>query len=408
VPWATPGQKEDADKTKASHEAGELPDAKTEGDIPSDAEERRTVGSAEAGKPAVTNGHADSDDTSSDGSSGDRAVDGEVGQRVEPADVDDVDVFSGVDTDDEKAAKAGTKAERNPASMEEALASVGTNGKDMAMMELDSPVDDGSKKDKKKKKKKQKQQKKRATSQDSHEVEPEDLDETKDQDLASSGIELEGTNAAMETDIENQAITDTKPEGQIPVGDGEGTLSTKSDQKKDKKKKKKQKPSPAALESTTVEEEEEKKKKPEADYAETETKKEKKRKREVVVNENPNEDGPSKKTKKKKTAKKEKAQAELETVSEAAKVEADADERWHVRNLEGGAARQEKFLKLLGGKKAKAASTSGETKANDSAPTAASRDRLHMGHVAEDLEKQFQAGVRMKFEQSGQRRGLGA
>ncbi|KAK1766086.1 small acidic protein-like domain-containing protein, partial [Phialemonium atrogriseum] len=79
---------------------------------------------------------------------------------------------------------------------------------------------------------------------------------------------------------------------------------------------------------------------------------------------------------------------------------ADLSERWNVQALGGGSSRQDKFMRLLGGKK------HGATTSN--AGGNGGREHLDIGHVVNDLERQFEAGIRMKFESSGQRKGLGA
>ncbi|KAL1879080.1 hypothetical protein VTK73DRAFT_7406 [Phialemonium thermophilum] len=75
-------------------------------------------------------------------------------------------------------------------------------------------------------------------------------------------------------------------------------------------------------------------------------------------------------------------------------------ERWNVQDLGGGPKRQDKFMRLLGGKKHPAL-TSSATEGGGQHST------LDMGHVAKDLQRQFEAGIRMKFEAGGQRKGLG-
>jgi hypothetical protein len=84
---------------------------------------------------------------------------------------------------------------------------------------------------------------------------------------------------------------------------------------------------------------------------------------------------------------------------------ADLAERWNVQQLDGGAQRQDKFMRLLGGKKQGPANvaTAGTGQAKDGA-----RKRLDVGQVSQELEKQFNAGVQLKFGTGGQRRGLGA
>lgn len=83
----------------------------------------------------------------------------------------------------------------------------------------------------------------------------------------------------------------------------------------------------------------------------------------------------------------------------------DLSEQWNVRGLGGGTARQDKFLRLLGGKKGSVSSSFEGTDRSPAKTTA--RGRLDMAHVNEDLEKQFEAGMRMK-DLHGPRRGLGA
>lgn len=81
--------------------------------------------------------------------------------------------------------------------------------------------------------------------------------------------------------------------------------------------------------------------------------------------------------------------------------EADG-EQWNVSALEGGSARQAKFLKLLGGGKKAGAGAAAST---------------HNGHgsskqdiekVQTSLEKQFYSGMKMKHDGQGHKRGLGA
>jgi hypothetical protein len=87
----------------------------------------------------------------------------------------------------------------------------------------------------------------------------------------------------------------------------------------------------------------------------------------------------------------------------AAAADEDLSERWNVHGLGGGAKRQDKFMRLLGGKKHGAAGTTGGGEAKE-----APRKRLDTGKVSQELEKQFDAGIQLKFGSGGQRRGLGA
>ena len=102
-----------------------------------------------------------------------------------------------------------------------------------------------------------------------------------------------------------------------------------------------------------------------------------------------------KKAKKGKSASNTDAPAQTEDKKSTA---ANTAENWNVQNLDGGANRQAKFMRLLGAKKSGQAAGSGVKP----------RDHLDMKHVADDLEKQFEAGRFMKHEAGGQKRGLGA
>lgn len=72
-------------------------------------------------------------------------------------------------------------------------------------------------------------------------------------------------------------------------------------------------------------------------------------------------------------------------------------EQWNPDALSGDAARKDKFLRLLGAGKSNGASSSNKVSAD-----------VDLEKVQNDLERQFDAGVRMKHEQGGKRRGLGA
>ncbi|KAH8174189.1 small acidic protein family protein [Sarocladium implicatum] len=75
-------------------------------------------------------------------------------------------------------------------------------------------------------------------------------------------------------------------------------------------------------------------------------------------------------------------------------------ERWSVAELDGGAARQDKFMRLLGGKKAGAAA--------GHAGKGVSRGKSNSVKAAADIERQFEDGMKAKHGGGGQRRGLGA
>ena len=74
-------------------------------------------------------------------------------------------------------------------------------------------------------------------------------------------------------------------------------------------------------------------------------------------------------------------------------------DKWNVTALDGGAERQSKFMKLLGGGKA---SSSGAQNSGEA------RSKSDIQKSQDDLQKQYDAGMRMKLEGQGQRRGLGA
>ena len=114
---------------------------------------------------------------------------------------------------------------------------------------------------------------------------------------------------------------------------------------------------------------------------------------------------PKKVKKAKKAAKLEKGKKEKaagkEEPPKTEEVSADLSERWNVQALGGGSTRQGKFMRLLGGKKHGATVASG----TGDGP----REHVDVDRVADDLERQFAAGIRMKYESSGQKRaGLGS
>jgi hypothetical protein len=102
--------------------------------------------------------------------------------------------------------------------------------------------------------------------------------------------------------------------------------------------------------------------------------------------------------KKAKKAEKKRKRAETKDKKEKEPESAAQAEQWQVDDLEGGSARQAKFLRLLGGKKAGASvAASHNTKgASDSTKAEA------------DIQKQFEAGMKMKNDGGSKRRGLGA
>lgn len=103
---------------------------------------------------------------------------------------------------------------------------------------------------------------------------------------------------------------------------------------------------------------------------------------------NPEEmNGTKTKTKKEKKSKQNK---EPETA------EANVAEQWNVGGLEGGASRQSKFMRLLGGNKSGGALANTTNTKSDSIKAEA------------DIQRQFEEGMKAKFDGVSQRRGLGA
>jgi len=111
-------------------------------------------------------------------------------------------------------------------------------------------------------------------------------------------------------------------------------------------------------------------------------------------------DKKEKKDKKAEKKRKRAAESESEPKSKTKESEEPAAqaEKWQVDDLEGGSARQAKFLRLLGGKKAGATApaTHGSKGTSDSTKAEA------------DIQRQFEAGMKMKNEGGSKRRGLGA
>jgi hypothetical protein len=101
-----------------------------------------------------------------------------------------------------------------------------------------------------------------------------------------------------------------------------------------------------------------------------------------------------------KAEKKRKRAAESESKPKANDSEEPAAqaEKWQVDDLEGGSARQAKFLRLLGGKKAGATAPAAHGSKGTSDSTKAEAD----------IQRQFEAGMKMKNEGGSKRRGLGA
>jgi hypothetical protein len=71
--------------------------------------------------------------------------------------------------------------------------------------------------------------------------------------------------------------------------------------------------------------------------------------------------------------------------------------KWNATELSGGDARQSKFLRLLGA-----------GKAGDVTVSAKPTRTTSVKQREEELEKQFNAGLKMRNEPNGKRKGLGA
>lgn len=167
---------------------------------------------------------------------------------------------------------------------------------------------------------------------------------------------------------------------------------------KDKKTKKDKKSKKSKSETADVEEVVE-----EAEDV-TESKAEKKkRKREAEADEINNTAVEADDSKEKKRKKKDKkannsvdVEAKEQTNNAQDQEKTTGAEQWNVSALGGGATRQAKFMKLLGGKKSVDAGTD----------SSAGTSKQHIEHMQDDLERQFEAGMRKK--DLGGKRGLGA
>jgi len=96
------------------------------------------------------------------------------------------------------------------------------------------------------------------------------------------------------------------------------------------------------------------------------------------------------------------ADASPSEISKDSKAMANTGEQWNVGALDGGSARQDKFLRLLG------ASKTGKGSAVASQPhRPAAMNHLDPRRVEGDLQKQHDAGWKLKYEGHG-RKGLGA
>lgn len=124
----------------------------------------------------------------------------------------------------------------------------------------------------------------------------------------------------------------------------------------------------------------------------------KKRKRSKDEKAETTEDGTKEKKHKKSKDKthREEANAEELAVNGNTNVSNGA-EQWNPEALTGDAARRDKFLRLLG-----AGKSSRDSSSNKHKPSTKATDILH---VQEDLEKQYEAGMKLK---GSKRKGLGA
>ncbi|ELQ39135.1 hypothetical protein MCOR02_007203 [Pyricularia oryzae] len=111
-------------------------------------------------------------------------------------------------------------------------------------------------------------------------------------------------------------------------------------------------------------------------------------------------DDTAKEKKSKKSKSKDETIADASAIVEKKPARTGAAEQWNVSGLDGGASRQDKFMRLLGGKKA----------GNESASvsTGTSKGKVDSYRSADDLQRQFDYGMKMKHEMGGQKRGLGA
>lgn len=101
---------------------------------------------------------------------------------------------------------------------------------------------------------------------------------------------------------------------------------------------------------------------------------------------------PEKKSKKNKVKKGKKTQGEKQSVA----AEDNSAEQWNVGGLEGGSARQSKFMRLLGAKKGGTSLGATTNIKSDSVKAEA------------DIQRQFEDGMKSKNDGTSKRRGLGA
>lgn len=203
------------------------------------------------------------------------------------------------------------------------------------------------------------------------------------------------SSAASERSAGSQSeSTDAKKPKEKEVEEAEGEETPKKKTKKEKKSKKakkaKQKAEPEVEQEVAPEVETEVKQEAEAEpevdvpkKSKKEKKAEKKRKRASDAADVAEEPKASKKSKAKED-------------SSSAPAEA---EQWQVGDLDGGPQRQSKFLRLLGAKK------NGVTAA---AASTVSKGKSDSTKAEAEIQRQFEAGMKMRNEGGSKRRGLGA
>ncbi|KAH6892049.1 small acidic protein family-domain-containing protein [Thelonectria olida] len=196
------------------------------------------------------------------------------------------------------------------------------------------------------------------------------------------------SNAASERSAGSQesapAIETKKPKKEKKSKKSEVEEEASSESKPEKKSKK------VKAVKQEIEAEAEAEAEPEIDTLEKKTKKEKKAEKK---RKRASDAVDASKTDETKKSKKSKAKG-----GESSSGHAEA-EQWQVGDLDGGAARQAKFMRLLGGKKSGA-----------SAPAASnvSKGKSDSTKAEADIQRQFEAGMKMKNEGGSKRRGLGA
>ena len=105
-----------------------------------------------------------------------------------------------------------------------------------------------------------------------------------------------------------------------------------------------------------------------------------------------------------KVHKKKKSKAATAEDPEDTKGHSSVVSQWNPDALEGGEQRKSKFLRLLGaGKGDVSGAAEGSQEKNDKGDK-----RKEIDKVQKDLEKQYEASIKMKHEHGGKRRGLGA